>query len=219
MTIIRRRSFLTLLLGSFASAGEGINALAAAGTIALFAELGDLLAKTADAISKFGDSIAHLVTLGAQGYDAAAARRAHADLIELRVKLEELVFGANMPLIRSINEYVQRVAATPMPAVQVIGAYWFAVVGKVENAAKQVEALLKDVSEIRNDFVLQDSYSAIELALHGRRSLLADLRGLAAPVEQDELQALSKAGQEYQKLSDATEKASRQLATYIGSLK
>jgi hypothetical protein len=49
------------------------------GTMSLIGELGDRLAKTAEAVSKFGDSIAHLVTLGAQGYDAAAARKAHAE--------------------------------------------------------------------------------------------------------------------------------------------
>jgi len=48
------------------------------------------------------------MTPGAQGYDAAAARKAHADLIKLRVNLEKLVAGVNTPLIKSINEYVER---------------------------------------------------------------------------------------------------------------
>src|SRR5580704_11201704 len=39
--------------------------------IGLIAELGELWAKTAEAISKLGDSVAHLVTLGVQGHDAA----------------------------------------------------------------------------------------------------------------------------------------------------
>ena len=43
-------------------------------TMSLIVELGGLLAKFAEAVSKFGDNgTAHLVTLGAQGYDAAAA--------------------------------------------------------------------------------------------------------------------------------------------------
>ena len=45
------------------------------GKVGLIVQLDEFLAKTAEALSKFGDSIAPLVTLGAQGYDAAAARK------------------------------------------------------------------------------------------------------------------------------------------------
>jgi hypothetical protein len=221
MTVVSRRTILTLasLLSSSACLGDATIGSAQDGTIGLIAELGDLLAKAAEAVSKFGDSIAHLVTLGAQAYDAAAARKAHAELIELRVNLEKLVAGANIPLIKSINEYVERVRAPLRPPPYVLGQWWIGVVDKVANATKQVDALLKDVDKIRNDFVAQDAYSTLQFALNGRRSILAELRALPAPVEQDELQALAKAGDEYQKLSDATLKASQQLATYISSVK
>jgi hypothetical protein len=187
------------------------------GTVGLIVQLGDLLAKTAEAVSKFGDSIAHLVTLGAKGYDAVAARKAHADLIELRVKLVELV-SHNGPMIRSIKEYVQRVP-TIKPSAPIILELWLVAVDKVEDATKRVEVLLNDVSKIRNDFVLQDTYSTLRLILVGRNTILIQLRALPAPVEPDELQALAKAGEEYQKLSDATLKASDQLAAYVSSLK
>jgi hypothetical protein len=79
--------------------------------------------------------------------------------------------------------------------------------------------LLKHVNEIRNDFVLQDAYRKIQQALYGRSRILDELRASPAPETHNELQALAKAGQEYHKLSDATLKASEQLATYISSLK
>jgi hypothetical protein len=164
MIVVSRRTLLALasLLGSFVWLGDAMIGSAKDGTMSLIAELGDLLAKTAEAVSKFGDSIAHLVTLGAQGYDAAAARKAHADLIELRVNLEKLVAGANIPLIKSINEYVDRVAAPPVPPAYVLGQWWKGIVDKVEIATKQVDALLEDVNKVRNDFVLQDAYSTIQ---------------------------------------------------------
>ena len=219
MIIIQRRNLLALVvLTLFTSAGDATNALAGNETIELIAQLGDLLSKAAEAISKFGDSIGHLVTLGAQGYDAAAARKAHSDLIQLRTDLEKLTTGANIPLIRSINEYVELQTRNPL-AENVAAEMWRGVVQKVENATKIVDELLKSVSSIRNDFVLEDAYRTIQVALYGRSSLLAELRSLPPPERQDELEALAKAGKEYQKLSDATQKASDQLASYIKSLK
>lgn len=220
MTITRRQHLLALasLLSLFASSGDGMNVSAKDGKIELIAQLADLLVKTTEAISKFGDSIAHLVTLGAQGYDAAAARKAHADLIELRANLEKLVSGANLPLIRSINEYVERHRRTPKPQ-EWERLLWRAVVEKVENATVRVNALLEEVSKIRNDFVLEDAYRTIHVALHGRTNILMHLRALPAPVEEGELEALGKAGTEYQKLTEATQKASEQVAAYIKSLK
>jgi hypothetical protein len=137
-----------------------MNVSAKDGKMELIAQLADLLVKTTEAISKFGDSIAHLVTLGAQGYDAAAARKAHADLIELRVNLEKLVSGANLPPIGSINEYVERHRRTAKPQEWESRLLWRAVVEKVENATVRVNALLEEVSKIRNDFVLEDAYRA-----------------------------------------------------------
>jgi hypothetical protein len=192
--------------------------LAQGQTVELIAKLAELLGSAAEAISKFGDGIAHLVTLGAQGYDAAAARKAHSDLIQLRTDLEQLTAGANIPLIRSINEYVELQTGHPL-ADNVAAELWRGIIQKVENAIKIVDALLKSVNSIRNDFVLEDAYRTIQVALHGRSSLLAQLHSLAPPERQDELEALAKAGKEYQKLSDATQKASEQLATYIKSLK
>jgi hypothetical protein len=101
------------------------------GRIGLILQLGDLLAKTADAVAKFGDSIAHLVALGAQGYDAAAARKAHADLINLRANLERMTSLCG-PLIRSIKEYVQRCHQLP-PEAPIISILWSTVVDKIED--------------------------------------------------------------------------------------
>jgi hypothetical protein len=50
--------------------GDAVIGSAQDGKIGLIVQLGDVLAKTPEATSKFGDSIAHLV-LGAQGYDAS----------------------------------------------------------------------------------------------------------------------------------------------------
>jgi hypothetical protein len=219
MTVVSRRTLLALasVLGSWP--GGAINGSAKDGTIGLIVELGDLLAKAAEAISRFGDSIAHLVTLGAQGYDAAAARKAQADLYALRVNLGGLVFGPNALLLLSINQYLQRASAAPKPSAEVLKMDWDAVVNKVNMATIQVDSLLEDVQKIRSDFILLDAYSTIQMALYGRESILARLYLLPPPVDEDELQALAKAGEEYQKLSLATQKASRQLATYISSLK
>jgi hypothetical protein len=216
---VSRRTLFALapLFGSFVWL-DAPTGLANFSTDSVLVQLGDLLAKSADALSKFGDSIAHLVTLGTQGYDAVAARQARNQLVEMRVNLEKLIHGINSPLIKSINDYVKH-ATNGSSDDQVLGEYWNGILDKVYVAITQVDDLLTDVNQTRNDFVLQDAYSTIQEVLHGRSSLLQYLRMLRPPVEQDELNELAKVGMEYQRLSDATEKASQQLATYIGSLK
>jgi hypothetical protein len=218
--VTRRTSFaLVSLLASFVWLGDAMSGSAKDETMSLIMELGDLLAKLAEAVSKFGDSIAHLVTLGAQGYDAAAARKAHANLITLRVDLEKLVAGANMPLIKSINEYVEGAESSPRLSEHVLNIWWDGLRDKVDFATTQVSSLLEQINNIRSDFVLQDSYRTIQMVLNGRNSLLIKLRTLSPPEGQEELKELAKVGVEYQRLSDATLKASQQLATYISLLK
>jgi hypothetical protein len=72
---------------------------------------------------------------------------------------------------------------------------------------------------VQRIFVELVGAATLRQVLIGRNSILIELRALPAPVEPDELQALAKAGEEYQKVSDATLKASQQLATYVSSLK
>ena len=102
--------------------------LASDGTISVIEQLGDLLAKSADALSKFGDSIAHLVTPGTQGYDAVAARHARDQLVEMRVNLEILIHGINSPLIKSINDCVESAKYAPP---DVLGRYWNGLLDKI----------------------------------------------------------------------------------------
>jgi hypothetical protein len=149
----------------------------------------------------------------------AAARKAHADLIELRSNLEKLVSGKNIPLIKSINEYVEAYAKEPRVAPSVFEDWWRGILDKIQKAIEQANMILEEVGKIRNDFVLEDAYRSIQQALHGRSTILMELRALPAPMENDEVQALAKAGAEYQKLTEATLKASDQIGTYLKSLK
>jgi hypothetical protein len=218
MSINRRQHLLALasFFGLFAFVGDGRSAPPNKITIALIAKMSGLLASTAGAISLFGESIVHLKQLGTKEIDASAARKVHADLLNLRAHLEDLVSGQNMPLLRSINDYVEKQSEIPKPSAEVSGLLWLAVVRKVEGAAERVNALLQEVRKIRSDFVAEDAYSGIESALHGV-TILESLKEMPPPTEEHELQELAKAGAEYQKLTQATKLASAQLAAYIKS--
>ena len=61
--------------GAYPRGRLGFGRPAEFGKVGLIVQLGEILVKTAETQSNFGDSIAHLVTLGAQGYDAAATRK------------------------------------------------------------------------------------------------------------------------------------------------
>jgi hypothetical protein len=171
-------------------------------------DIANLLAAAADGVAKFGDSIAHLVQLGVAGYDAVAARKARAELVELRAALVGFVSGANMPLLKAIDDYVD---ANPRPSPEVLGQWWIAILDKVDFALAQVRTLLVEVEHVRSDFVLQTAYSQLNIALGSRSPILFELHKIPPPVQPDELNALRKLGIDYRRLSNATTRASQQL--------
>jgi hypothetical protein len=83
-------------------------------TIGLINALGDLLNKSAAALSALGDSIAHLAKLGTEAYDALSARKTLNNLMLLRRDLEGMTSGLNETSVGSPIDYFFSAAETIM---------------------------------------------------------------------------------------------------------
>ncbi|WFU19940.1 hypothetical protein [Bradyrhizobium sp. CB3481] len=182
------------------AAGLSIPAIAAAA---------EFLSKAAESIAKLGDSVAHISQLGTQGYDAVAARRTHAELIELRKKLLTLVHASNFSFSNRIQEYLKNPSDRG----------WDAVITQIAEVGTQVNTLLESLGSTRSDFVLEEAYSTLQQALSGRASILVQLRSISRPTSPEELAALEQMAKEYSRLSRETLAATNKLADYIKSLK
>jgi len=184
-------------------------------SIGILIQLGELLGKTAEAVSKFADAIAHLVRTGVKGLDEVQARRQYNDLVELRRQITVLTATRNAAVINSISGYLQE--RTWQPSARRIT--WRAVTRSVAEALAQLEIVMGRFDLIKNEFVWEPAYTELQRALSGRRPLLERLKDLPEPQTAAEVAALRKAGDAYKALSDATSKASREMAEYVKGLR
>lgn len=213
----RRTLILGALSVSFAPAGSPA-AAEPLRFLSVTQQLADVLDAVAKGIKDLGDAFAHLVALGVQGYDLQAARRAHSQLVDLRVQLEELVSGPNTALLGAINSYLKKRAQVET-ARNDIDADWKNVIGAADAALQNVLKILDDVKYIRSDFVFNDAYRALQEALQGRSTLLQKLQSVDPPVTPNELLALKDISDKYREVSLATRVASDQIAAYVKTFK
>jgi hypothetical protein len=144
-------------------------------TVAFIDSLTNLLSASAKALTTFGDSIAHFVKLGALGYSSVVNRQARSRLIKIRAQLELITTGPSMNVVKSIDDYVERLKRKGRSQDD-IAKDWYTVTQAVNKAIRHVSSVLGEVHRIRNDFVLEEAYRHIYLALFGRKSLLDHLR-------------------------------------------
>jgi hypothetical protein len=69
--------------------------------------LADVIGSSADAISKLGDSIAHISSLSMAGYDEMSARRTRQRLIDIEAKLVNVHRVANAAVMSGIEGYIR----------------------------------------------------------------------------------------------------------------
>jgi hypothetical protein len=69
-------------------------------------DLGKALGAAADAVGKLGDSIAHLISLGNQGFNAVQAERTRERLKDIDARLVQLNKVANVRIVNTMQEYI-----------------------------------------------------------------------------------------------------------------
>jgi len=173
-------------------------------------KLGDVLKAAADAIAKLGDSIAHLVTLGAQGWDAASARRTHSRLIDLRKRL--ISYRRSQGAVAStFDGYVARIDAGRMPRQ----LDWTMATNGLLPLIQELSSLIEDLKAERSDFVLEVAYESLYATLDARLTLFQRLREGDAPRSPEQVEALRAAVAQWGRLRQVLGDASDALAAYL----
>jgi hypothetical protein len=196
---------------------------AAAISLADLASLGKALGEAADAIGKLGDNIAHLVSLGVQGWDAAAARGTKEVLRDISARLAFQRAGHNARVIEDLDSYIHEwesgtnsgaAALTESEASKLKDA-WSRLIAHVKAALLWVRALLRDLQRERSGLVTQSVYQDLLQTLGDRSSLLERLSNSAAPTTPAEIDALRGVLVNYTALRVNLHKAIQAINTYI----
>lgn len=175
--------------------------------LTIYGQVIDLIGACGNAIASITDGIKHLVETGATGYDYIAARREHKRLRDLSAYATNLMATSQVPVIRSIDEYLAR----PNPNELEWGAIRAGIAGVTEG----VQHILEDVRKERSDFVLEETYLTIIETLHGRISLFDKILMLPQPKTEQEREALEVINTEYKRLLKEFRKAIQQLNLYL----
>jgi hypothetical protein len=173
-------------------------------------KLGGVLKDAADAIARLGDSVAHLVRLGVQGYDAAAARRTRARLIEIRKGLVSMARSQGV-LALTFDSYVARIEAGRQPNAR----EWQSATAKLPLLVESVQSLLGELRRDRSEFVLEEAYERLHATLGARLALFERLRAAEAPRRPEEIEAIKAAVAEWSRLREELDRASAALAAYL----
>lgn len=173
-------------------------------------KLGSILKDTADAIAKLGDSIAHLVHLGAQGWDAASARRTEARFIEMRKQL--VTFKRSQGAVAvSFEDYIARIEQGRQPRQ----LDWTTVTNRLLPLMSEARSLLVELKSDKSDFVLEDAYERLHDSLDARLTLFQRLKDADAPQTPEQIEALKRMVTEWERLREELGRASEALTQYL----
>ena len=203
-----------VLLAGVALAVTGNNCAAgAAVSLVDLSTLGKALGDAADAIGKLGDSVAHLASLGQQGWDAASARTTRNRLRDISARLTILSVQQHERVIESLDEYI-REAQNGLSA-NLLQSAWSQVLSRLTATLSDVKALLGDLEKERSDLVTQSVYQDLIETLGSRASLLDRLSKSSAPMSPEEIQSLQVASANYKTLRENLRGAIQAINTYI----
>ena len=184
--------------------------------------LSDLLATAADSIAKFGDSIAHIVSLGTQAYDEVSARRVRVRVKDISARLVNVHRVSNASIYSGIEGYIAKARQHHASLVsnessnpKSLQTSWSEFVRVLPIPLEQISELLGDVSRERSDLVLENSYGEVLAALNSRVRIIQDLMNLPPPTTPQEIEALEQVLSQYDRLRRDLGRASAALADYL----
>ena len=185
-------------------------------------ELGKIFSDVADAIGKLGDSVAHLVTLGARGWDAGQARATKARLRSLSRAMIGAVQmnGPTIDLLANFSGDMEDLLGRGVDLTQPglsreLGIRWGKLRERVTVMLHDSALLLGAVERENSDFVLSPAYRDVFAVLASRDALLVGLSALGPPRTTGELADLKALTASYKRLRANLERAVEAIARYV----
>ncbi len=116
----------------------------------------EAISAACDAISKLADAVKHVVVIGVEGYDAARARMAYAELLDASVECNRLLDyqGVLTGRLRNYGDMAEELTAERRALA------WSDTLDSIEETLNMVISLLYSVRKHRSDFVLEPACQA-----------------------------------------------------------
>jgi hypothetical protein len=175
-------------------------------------ELAGVFGAMADAIAKFGDSIAHLVQLGASGWDALSARMRSRQILDMYQRLV-LYRGDQAMAAYQLGRYITEWKATRSKGSS--SAEWSLFTSRIAQLVREVANLLEGVRSEKSDFVLEDAYQTLISTLNFRMVLFERLEKSKPPTTSQEIEAYEQMAAEWERLRAELLSAINALSAYI----
>jgi hypothetical protein len=174
-------------------------------------QFGEAIKALADGIARVADSIAHIVKLGASGYDNLRARQTQARMLEL-TSLMKAYFQVQA---RPVAELEKTLSAAP-PNTDTAITYWSLLVGnRLPSLSKEVDAVIEKLQHEKSDLVLQPVYDDLLKTFHARKALFEDLKAARPPSNPEAVTILHEALLDWMRARDELRQALALLSDYL----
>lgn len=178
-------------------------------------KLAKLLHAATDALKSLGDSIAHLVRLSVQGWDAAEARLRNKRLRTM-VRDYNMYSIGQMEAVRLLDDCIDRIDDEKRAVnYDYYNLAWDESMRKIEQFTMQVHQFLRELKAEKSEFVLEKSYTELAEAFSGRITLFEHLKKCLPPTTFEERAALRQAIEEWYRLGKALQRTIDTLTQYL----
>lgn len=186
-------------------------------------DLGKIFTGMAEALGKLGDSVAHLVKLGAGGWDATQARALRGRLIEMSASLrnvQSLNAGAftSLEMFEDYLKEVEHYLSGPAPRKEEIELLmdraWKITAERLAKALSEGAKVIEGLKAERSEFVLTEAYNDLTDILVSRELLLRRLVSLEQPRTKADLEPLGELLESYRLMRTALRACIDKLGDY-----
>ena len=205
---VRRRAVALILMVAAVGIASQLRSQTTTPTSTQLLALIDPINRSAEALEKLTSAFTELARSGTAGWDEIQLRRARSDLIELSQGLVTL----------HSTQVVQTIPALIGYRMEPTGTNWANAMKSAYRTLVLARGMLKTLRNQHSEVVLQPSYSALDLTLSTRESLLSKLLNTTPPKTKEELAALRKVTDAYITLSEALADATTALNAYSAKL-
>jgi hypothetical protein len=189
-----------------------------------FVNVANALNEAATAVGKLGDSIAHLISLGGQGWDAASARIVRGRLEVISGRLQVFAALPNSRVTNHLDDFIRYQKVLMLHPVappfservnKEQSRDWEAVKKVFRDVLTEVKELFKSLEKENGNIVAMDFYQKLLDTLGERMEVLDKLSQLPVPTSISELDALEDISKQYKILQTQLRRAITLLNEYL----
>ena len=180
------------------------------------------LRRLGDALDTAAGSIDVALVQSAEGGDNVARALSVRDALkDIDARLSELVSSKQATLVDGMQRFLklrEDERITKEEKNKLLDSEWQSMINVIDSVISQTARLLQVVNADRSDMVLEDFYKVLIGAMREKLGLLARLRALKPPFDEEETLALDTAVEKFDNLRKTTSESVDKMSEYIKGL-